>query len=150
MKKLLCFFGLGLLLSSCGSEAWQRRTFNSTVPQVYVSQAEPCILTVGISTGKVDSEYGSDGWSLVDARGGVLVRAAGGVLLFDASSRHVDSYMNPTVNTAKAKIALIDLLQRDGSILPVPDSCRPNPKVLEGINLFPVQPPQRPIKSKID
>lgn len=112
---------ISALMAGCSAVTWKGAT-NFGVPQLVLSQAGPCNNKVAISAGKVDSSSQSDGWNFIDKRTNQLVRLSGDSIILDASEAQVASYTAaPTL--AAAQLALLDLVQRDGTILPEPKAC---------------------------
>lgn len=119
IKALLISFLL--LLSGCSSVWWKGQT-NFNVKQLFVSQAGLCNNKVLISTGKIDSSSGSDGWSMIDAKTDKLVRVSGDAVIVDATQQQISVYTG-AANLKEAQEKLNKLIQDDGTILKQPASC---------------------------
>lgn len=111
----------GGLLASC-SQVSMRGAANFGVDQVFISQAGHCNNKVTISKGKIDSSTQSDGWSLIDKRTNKLVRISGDSIIEDATPSQVEAYLRAPDN-AEAQRRLLELLVKEGTILPEPKAC---------------------------
>jgi hypothetical protein len=123
MRNALLGMGLiALVLTSC-SEVSRRGDRNFGVKQLLISQAGICNNLVTISKGKIDSSPKSDGWSMIDLRTDELIRISGDAVIKDATKAQENVYLSaPTL--AQAQKNLNEQIQKDGTILPQPDSCK--------------------------
>ncbi len=117
-----------LLLATTGcSEVSLKGSVNYGVKQLFVSQAGLCNNKVLITTGKVDSSPKSDGYGMIDAKTGKLVRVAGDTIIVDATQEQIATYMNAK-SVKEGQGALNKLIQEDGTILKQPLSCNSDSK----------------------
>lgn len=92
-------------------------------PATIVSHAGPCVNYIAISPGRVQNSQGSDGWEFTDLRTASRQRVGGDVVITVATPSQLEAYRNAP-DLAQAKSALLQIVQKDGTILPQPASCK--------------------------
>jgi hypothetical protein len=108
------------VLVGCGQPS-NATPLDSKLPQLVIVLSGSCYMSVGISKGGID-RY-SDIITYNDLRGDIYTTIAGTLIIRDASNEEIAVYQNATtVNEARA--SLYALVQRNGSIQPLPELCQ--------------------------